>query len=308
MVMLLGVVLVGMLGASALGYVIERGTASRLLARETHALQRQVTKTSALLHKAQAQSRARNDALMASMAKLDTHVSRLDAMGAQIASLAHLGKNQFDFKARPGEGGPVHAGEVPWTGPKLAAATNRLSQRIWRESRELSALQDYLTSARLASRIIPHGHPLARGWISSGWGWRPDPFNPDYGKHEFHPGIDFADFEGSPIHAIAAGIVTWAGPRYGYGKLVIVDDGDGYSTYYAHAEKILVSVGQIIKRGQDLALVGNTGRSTGPHLFLEVRYKGKPIDPAKFIAAKSGAPRLPGNMEYLLPLGSALSG
>ena len=306
--LLAGGALVCVVAAAAAGYFIARGVAPGVLARKTHALQRQLAGTSALLHKARIQSRASNDAIMARMARLDTHVSRLDAVGAEIASLAHLGKNRFDFKSPPGEGGPMRAGEVPWTRPKLIAATNALSERVWQESRQLSALKAYLSDARLASRIIPHGHPVARGWISSGWGWRPDPFDPRYGKHEFHPGIDFADFAGSPIHAIAAGIVTWAGPRYGYGKLVIVDDGDGYSTYYAHAEKILVTVGEIVKRGEDLALVGSTGRSTGPHLFLEVRYKGQPIDPAKFIATKSGVPPLPGKMRYLLPAGSALSG
>ena len=305
--LLAGGALVCVLAAGAAGYFIERGTAPAKLARVTHALQRQLAGTSASLHQARVQSRARNNALVERMARLATRVSRLDAMGAEIADLARLGKGRFDFKSLPGEGGPAQAGEIPWTRPKLATATNALSERIWNETRQLSALKAYLSHAKLTSRIIPRGHPLAHAWISSGWGWRPDPFNPLHGKREFHPGIDFADLAGSPIHAIAAGVVTWAGPRYGYGKLVIVDDGDDYSTYYAHAEKILVTVGEIVKRGERLALVGSTGRSTGPHLFLEVRYKGQPIDPARFIAEHSAAHWHGGKVRQSHASASALS-
>lgn len=273
----------------ACGYLLGKSAVPVGPTQQLHALQVQVMSTSAFLQKYKLRNQTANNAITTRMAQLDTKINRLDAVGAEIAKLAGLKKSAFNFKRRPGEGGPKPAEEIPWTRSGLSAATRALSERVWTETRQLSTLKTYLVNAKLTSQDIPHGRPVTDGWISSGWGWRPDPFNPLAGKREFHPGIDFASTEGNPIHAIAAGIVTWAGPRYGYGKLVIVNDGDGYTTYYAHAEKVLVSVGEVVKRGDRIALVGNTGRSTGPHLFLEVRYKGQPIDPAKYVSSQGGS-------------------
>ena len=271
------------------GYLLGKSAVPVVPSQQLHALQSQVMSTSASLHKYKLRNQAANNVITARMVRLDTKINRLDAVGAEIAKLAGLKKSLFNFKSRPGEGGPKPATEIPWTRSGLSAATLALSGRVWTEAQQLSTLKTYLVNAKLTSQDIPHGRPVTDGWISSGWGWRPDPFNPSAGKREFHPGIDFASAEGSPIYAIAAGIVTWAGPRYGYGKLVIVNDGNGYSTYYAHAEKVLVSVGEVVKRDARIALVGNTGRSTGPHLFLEVRYKGQPIDPAKYVSSQIGS-------------------
>lgn len=277
-----GGVLVCAFAAVAAGYLLETNAMPNAPAKELHALRTQLAKTSASLRKAKLQSRAGNETIADRMAQLNAEVNRLDAIAADIARITGLNKGgEFNFTTPPGEGGPLRDNEIPWTRSELSAATNAMSERLWGENEQLSALRAYLLKAELHSQIVPHGNPVNAGWISSGWGWRPNPFHPHSGEREFHPGIDFADLEGSPVHAIAAGIVTWAGPRYGYGKLVIVNDGDGYTTYYAHDEKILVSVGQIVKCGARIALVGNTGRSTGPHLFLEVRYKGHPIDPAR---------------------------
>ena len=95
--------------------------------------------------------------------------------------------------------------------------------------------------------------------------------------------MDFAGSVGSPVTAVAAGVVTWAGERTGYGKLVEINHGDGFTTRYAHNERTLVTVGQTVKRGESIALMGSTGRSTGPHVHFEVLRNGRQVDPLSFI-------------------------
>ncbi|HET7676060.1 MAG TPA: M23 family metallopeptidase [Gammaproteobacteria bacterium] len=132
----------------------------------------------------------------------------------------------------------------------------------------------------LHQEMQPSGRPVKGGWISSYFGRRVDPIT---GRMGFHPGIDFAGKLGSPVHAVAAGVVTWAGPWFGYGNLVEIDDGSGYATRYGHNEKILVKVGQTVAKGQVISLMGSTGHSTGPHVHLEVLYHGREINPLKFV-------------------------
>ncbi|MFG1491177.1 M23 family metallopeptidase, partial [Oceanospirillum sp. HFRX-1_2] len=122
--------------------------------------------------------------------------------------------------------------------------------------------------------------PIKKGWLSSKYGKRTDPFT---GRIAWHEGVDFAGKDGSDVIAVAAGVVTWAGPRYGYGLLVEIDHGDGYTTRYAHNKKALVKPGDIVSKGQVLSLMGSSGRSTGPHVHYEVRHRGRSMDPAKFI-------------------------
>ncbi|MGH8426843.1 MAG: peptidoglycan DD-metalloendopeptidase family protein [Gammaproteobacteria bacterium] len=235
---------------------------------------------SAVLAEMRIQSQAGINAIAARMARLDAQVNQLNALGGQIVKLTGLKKSSFNFNAVPGEGGPAPAREVPWQANNLNTAVTALSSRVWNQERELSALETFLLHEQLSSEVIPRGKPFSGGYVSSPFGWRTDPFT---GEREFHEGIDLAGPMGDSVHAIASGIVTWAGPRDGYGKLVVVNDGGGYSTYYAHSEKVLVKVGQIVRRGDPIALLGSTGRSTGPHVHLEVHYKGKPVNPWKYV-------------------------
>lgn len=271
------------LGASLGGYLLGRHRAGGFPKTAVAGLQARLAEKTTALKQMKIQSQEAINAIAARMAQLDAEVNRLDAMGAEIVKLAGLKTSGFDFKTAAGEGGPAPASETPWSAPGLDAAASALSDRLWGEDRQLSALETLLMHEKLSDQIVPRGIPIRGGWISSGWGWRTDPIT---GEKEFHEGIDFAGREGDPVHAIAAGIVTWAGPRYGYGRLVIINDGDGYTTYYAHNEKILVSVGQVVERGDSISLLGDTGRSTGPHLHLEIHHNGRPVDPAKYVAAR----------------------
>jgi len=135
----------------------------------------------------------------------------------------------------------------------------------------------------LKKQIHPEGRPVAGGFISSYFGEREDPFS---GEEAYHKGVDFAGTAGANVMAVAAGVVTWAGNRTGYGNLVEINHGDGYITRYAHNQRTLVSVGQTVKRGDPIALMGSTGRSTGPHVHFEVVRNGRQVDPLSFIGRK----------------------
>ncbi|HYW76653.1 MAG TPA: M23 family metallopeptidase [Gammaproteobacteria bacterium] len=279
-------VMVLVVAGMALGYVIGTQRApSQLMARARH-LQNQIKQQKQAIADIRTQNRGAINAVAARMAQLNAQVNRLDAMGAEIVHLAGLKKSGFNFSAPAGEGGPVNNNEKPWQVGNLNAATSSLSQRLWHEEHQLTALEALLTHKRLSAQIVPRGKPVRGGWISSPYGWRTDPFT---GEREFHYGIDFAGHEGAKVHAVAAGVVTWAGPRYGYGNLVIINDGDGYMTYYAHNKKVLVKVGQIVRRGDVISLMGETGRATGPHVHLEVHKDGVPINPWKFVEGKGVA-------------------
>lgn len=277
-----GGLLVGGLGYG--GYVLGVHRAPARLLAKTQRLRHAIARQTNALSQLRTQSQGAINAVAARMARLDAQVNRLDAMGAEIVHLAGLKKSGFNFKSPAGEGGPEPATEYPWKLGGLHEATDALSSRIWQERRKLTALESLLVHKKLSTQIVPRGKPVQGAWISSGWGWRTDPIT---GEREFHQGIDFADHEGSRIHAIAAGVVTWAGPRYGYGNLVIINDGDGYVTYYAHNEKILVKVGDIVKRGEVISLMGETGMATGPHVHLEIHHDGKPVDPWRYVMGKA---------------------
>ena len=138
-----------------------------------------------------------------------------------------------------------------------------------------------LMDKSVQNKTLPEGEPVASGWISSLFGWRTDPIN---GKREFHEGIDFASKADTRVVAVASGIVTWSGRRAGYGNLVEISHGNGYVTRYAHNRKNLVAVGDKVDKGQPVAIMGSTGRSTGTHVHFEVVRNGKPVDPKKYIS------------------------
>ncbi len=284
--LLLGATLLLVAAGVGIGYLVGAQRAPAALMARAHALKSRIEHQKTALADLRTQSQGAINALAARMAQLNAQANRLDAMGAEVVRLAGLKKSGFDFSAPVGEGGPDTGDEQAWKSDKLDSAVSALSQRLWHEEHQVLALESLLTHKKLNSQIVPRGRPVRNGWISSGYGWRTDPFT---GEREFHEGIDFAGREGSKVHAVAAGVVTWAGPRYGYGNLVIVNDGDGYSTYYAHNKKVLVQVGDVIKRGDVISLMGETGRATGPHVHLEVHHDGRPVDPWRFVVGKGTA-------------------
>jgi murein DD-endopeptidase MepM/ murein hydrolase activator NlpD len=223
----------------------------------------------------------RVDAMAMRLGEVNAHVIRLDALGKRLTEMADIDNREFDFDRDPPTGGPEADGEgVSAQIPDLSALLKQLEHRVDLRSSQLSALENVILARELKAQIHPEGRPVTAGFISSYFGERQDPFT---GHEAYHKGVDFAGTAGENVVAVAAGVVTWAGERTGYGNLVEINHGDGYVTRYAHNARTLVTVGQTVKRGEPVALMGSTGRSTGPHVHFEVVRNGRQVDPLSFI-------------------------
>lgn len=221
----------------------------------------------------------RVDAVAARLGLLNAHVLRIDALGKRLTQMANINSREFNFDDAPATGGPESDG-VSAQIPDLTKMLNNVEQRLQLRDTQLAALENVILVRQLNKEIVPDGRPVRAGFISSYFGERPDPFT---GHEAFHKGVDFAASEGDQVVAVAAGVVTFSGPRDGYGNLVEISHGNGISTRYGHNERNLVTVGQMVTRGQPLSLMGSTGRSTGPHVHFEVLRNGRQIDPLSFI-------------------------
>ena len=225
------------------------------------------------------------DALALRLGELQAHVMRLDALGERLTTMAKLDKGEFDFDRPPAQGGPEDAKDKqakPMSVPDFLKSLEDLSKQLDDRSQQLAVLEDMMMNRKLDEEVVPAGRPITRGWLSSYFGMRTDPFT---GRRAHHAGIDFAGKLGSDVVAVAAGVVTYAGKRSGYGNLVEINHGKGYATRYGHNQEILVEVGQTVKKGQVIAHMGSTGRSTGPHVHFEVLYNGHAVNPLKYIQA-----------------------
>ena len=221
------------------------------------------------------------DGLALKMGVLNAHLIRLNAVGKRLTQMANLSSREFDFDHDPawvdsesdsaGRGAEV---------PDLSAMIDQFDRSLDFRTTQFSALESVLLGRQLSAEIRPSGKPVMAGYISSYFGERMDPFN---GEEAFHKGLDFASEAGTDVLAVAQGVVTWAGPREGYGVLVEVNHGNGYVTRYAHNSRVSVAPGDTVERGQAIAVVGSTGRSTGPHVHFEVLKDGRPIDPRAFM-------------------------
>ena len=141
-----------------------------------------------------------------------------------------------------------------------------------------------LADNKLKSERTVAGRPIVKGWMSSEYGMRTDPF---HGDKRWHGGVDFAGRWGSDIIAVASGVVTWSGERSGYGKMVEINHSDGFVTRYAHNSENIAQLGAIVKKGELIAKMGSSGRSTGPHVHFEVYKNGRTVDPATYIRRTS---------------------
>ena len=223
------------------------------------------------------------DALSIHIAQINARIIRLDALGRRLTEISKIDDSEFDFDFNPPVGGPEKlissgANNINF---EIINKINFFEEQLIRQETQLDILEGYLTNQILNDRVIPQGRPVKSGWISSYFGKRNDPFT---GKIANHTGVDFAGRSGTEITAVADGVVTWSSDRYGYGIMVEVDHGNGYITRYAHNLKNLVSVGDIVEKGQIIALMGETGRATGPNLHFEVLHNGNQINPLNFIS------------------------
>ena len=221
------------------------------------------------------------DALASRVGLMNAHVIRLDALGRRLTEMAHLDKGEFDFDRSPAQGGPEGLLDgVAAPAPDLMNMMDDLARQIQDRERQLGVLENLIATRNLSRKIVPDGRPVLQGWISSYFGSRADPFD---GRTAYHKGVDFAAPEGSQVVAVASGVVTWSRDRFGYGRCVEINHGNGLVTRYAHNQKLLVAVGDTVQKGQPIALIGSTGRSTGPHLHFEVLKGGRAVDPMSFV-------------------------
>ena len=212
---------------------------------------------------------------------LQSHITRVDALGSRLLAMSDIDSKEFKFTSSPAIGGPSEVligSQINLD--SLEQSIMALDIVLKNRSSQLVVLENLLALKNLKQKVYPSGLPIQQGWLSSHYGWRSDPFG---GNQQFHKGMDFAGKENSEIIAAGGGMVTYSGKRYGYGNLVEITHGNGYITRYGHNKMNLVSKGEVVKKGKPIALMGSTGRSTGPHVHFEVIKDGKKIDPAKVI-------------------------
>lgn len=237
------------------------------------------------LQAARGQLDGKVDALASRVGSLNAQLIRLDALGRRLTDLAGLDRGEFDFDKPPPAGGP-EAREATNGGsaqvPELTALLDTLDEQIQDREQQLQALEMVMASRELGQRITPGGLPLIGGWISSHFGHRTDPFT---GRGAFHSGVDFAGPPGSRIVAVGPGVVSFSGWKDGYGNVVEITHPTGYVTRYGHNSRNLAQVGQSVQKGDAIAVIGSTGRSTGTHVHFEVLRDGNVLNPTRYVAA-----------------------
>jgi murein DD-endopeptidase MepM/ murein hydrolase activator NlpD len=240
-----------------------------LIARESVIAEEQKTST------------AQIEALTAKIAELQARLLRLDALGEKLTAAANLDQGEFDFNQTPAFGGPSSevTGEA-YSRDDVFGAVDLLASQLASREQQLNILDALLTSRDLTQESLLGGAPVANAWITSPFGYRKDPFT---GKTAFHSGIDFTARTGTKVSSVAAGVVSWSGRHPEYGNMVEIRHTGGLKTLYAHNSSILVKAGDVVKKGQVIALAGSTGRSTAPHVHFEVYRNGRVVDPSSYI-------------------------
>ncbi len=219
------------------------------------------------------------DLLARKLGEMQAKMTQLESLGERVSGLA--GIKPDEIKSRPGQGGALvlaHPGSVDELQLSLAELDRLTDQR----TDLLTVVESRLFDQKIRAMMVPTQRPIAEGNLGSLFGWRVDPI---IGRMALHTGVDFQADRGTPILAAAGGVVVAQEFHPEYGNMVEIDHGNDLITRYAHASKTLVARGDLIKRGQKIAEVGSTGRSTGTHLHFEVLVRGVPQDPQKFLAA-----------------------
>ncbi len=244
-------------------------------------LEKKIDEGKVMIEQARLTAQSDLDALAAHIGQMQANVIRLNALGQRLVTVTKLDRGEFDFERKPAYGGP----HEPANGATMDLNTvlRELNDELHSREQQLSLLEDVIMRSELMKEASPAGRPISKGWISSYYGKRTDPFS---GKIEMHKGMDFAGKKGSDVVAVASGVVTWTGERSGYGHLVEINHGNGYVTRYGHNEDIVVKVGDSVERGQTISKMGSTGRSTGPHVHFEVLLNDRQIDPIRFVQSK----------------------
>lgn len=225
------------------------------------------------------------DALAQKVGELQGKVTQMEALSQRVSGLAGIPVK--DAPTLPGKGG-VLVGEHSVSMQELDHMLTSLDQVATMRNDYLTVIETTLFDQKLKKMMLPTQQPVTDATLGSAFGWRIDPFT---GRSAMHTGLDFAASQGTPIVAAAGGVVVTQEYHPAYGNMIEIDHGNDLVTRYAHTSKVFVKKGDLIKRGQRIALVGSTGRSTGPHLHFEVMVQGQMQDPMKFLTAGQAATR-----------------
>jgi murein DD-endopeptidase MepM/ murein hydrolase activator NlpD len=237
------------------------------------------------LEEAGQESQAQLDAFAGRVGEMQAEILRLNALGVRLVDMADLDQEEFDFENPPPVGGPADAAPTKSTSyDELMLDMTDMLSLISDRKRKLKQLEKSIMEKELKKHATPSAWPIRSGYITSKFGYRKHPI---LRKSHFHSGVDFASKRGTPVLATADGVVVYSGWRSGYGRLVEVRHMDGLVTRYAHNQKNLVKQGEMVDKGQTIAKLGSSGRSTGPHVHFEVREDGKAVNPLKYVGNKA---------------------
>jgi murein DD-endopeptidase MepM/ murein hydrolase activator NlpD len=230
-------------------------------------------------------------AMATKLGEMQAQLMRLDALGERVQGLAGVKPQDFNFKEMPGRGGamPSSLTGTPLGMSEFQLALDAMARDVEHRADYMNVVETTLMSYKVKSKLLPTIQPVNVSYNASGFGRRLDPFS---GRVAFHEGIDFPGPTGTPIVAAAGGVVIAAEYHHQFGNMLEIDHGNNIVTRYAHASRILRKVGDIVKRGQHIADIGSTGRSTGAHLHFEVLVKGVQQDPHKFLTAGSSQAKM----------------
>ncbi len=221
-------------------------------------------------------------AMTLNLAELEARMTRLDALGQHLTTVADLEEGEFDFSQAPAMGGPAsNEMSVDLKSIDLSSELSRFESHLDNREQQLEMLESLLTNSKWQEQSVLSGKPVTGGYMSSRYGWRTDPIS---GKRSMHTGLDFAGKPGSKIVAVASGVVTWAGREGAYGNTVEISHGGDYVTRYSHNKENLVTPGDIVRKGETIALMGSSGRATGNHVHYEIYKNGRSVDPASYVA------------------------
>lgn len=277
--LLAGVFVIVMIG---LGFVLGHATTVEGPVAEIEQMQATLTEQQQALAQVQIKSENTLDGLALRLGQLQSQMLRLNAVGQNLAKRAKLDPSEFNFDEPPAVGGVEQLDTLttPVSEDQMLNDIAELQQMMFLREQQLKMLDNILINKNVRAESKPTGRPIEKGWLSSYYGKRTDPFT---GRRAWHHGIDFAGKSGSPVVAVASGLVTWVGDRDGYGNLIEIDHGNGFVTRYGHNADILVNRGDLVQPEQVIAKMGSTGRSTGPHVHFEVLRDGKTVDPISYI-------------------------
>jgi len=271
------------LGMMAVGYVAGLESEPRSMrGAALDALQDELEQQSQELDKLRGASQSTLQAMTLSLAEIQARMTRLDALGEHLTVMADMQDGEFDFSQPPALGGPMGIQfSEEFDSFDLSSEIARLDRQLNDREQQLDVLELLLSNRNLDEQAWLSGRPVEKGWVSSPFGYRNDPFT---GERTMHDGVDVAGKEGSNVIAVAGGVVTYTGERSGYGHMVEISHGDGFVTRYAHNKQNLVEPGDVVRKGEPVGLMGTSGRSTGAHVHFEVYKHGRPVDPSSYIS------------------------